>query len=436
MKSLSIFLSVIILFIYFGCSGNVVSPKISSSSKSGKMVMKINGGTVPSNVTKITFVLTQNGQSTLTKSTEPSSDSSASISFNNVPTGTWQLSVSAVDSIGEILYTGNSQVLVQGGVTTQVNIKLDPYSSVTGIVDITVSWGNSNSIWTDYSGNPVFTIYQNPTNPNEVSHAKIIVENGIYKMWYQSTYNAGKWNTWYAESTDGISWKNKTETPVLDSGTQGSWDDYSIGPGAIIKDGDNYKMYYNGCQNPQYGPSSVGLAVSSDGINWEKYTSPVLAYNSTEYNVDVESVLKINGTYYMYYNSSPQNNSNNWVINLATSTDGINWERYGNNPILSTTYSWEGNGVTYPSVIYENNQFIMIYENAAQNEIGVAISSDGKNWEKNSDTPIFSYQDTNQKLVQIAYPFLMKTNGEYRIYYTANDGTDRLFINFATSDSI
>lgn len=432
MKKLLYSFVVLSLTIYFGCSNNLVSPPISSTSNEGQVELKISSDSIPNGVVKVTAVLIQSGADTLIESTNPITSSSASIVFTNVSVGTWHLIVNAEDSSGDTLYTGETDIHIQAGITTQVNLNLIPTGNGTGNISITVNWGNTGSNWLDYSNNPVFTIYQNPSYPNAVSQGKIIYEDGVYKMWYMCTYNAGKGNIWYAESADGINWVNKTSAPVFASGPEGSWDDYSVGTGAVIKDSNTFKLYYISTK-VSYGRSNIGLATSTDGIHWQRYTNPVLLSDSTdEYHIGTESVLKVNGTYYMYYSASPAWNYNQFVIGLATSSDGVNWKKYSGNPVLSPTLQWEGIGVLYPAVIYDNNRFIMIYSNTDRTKFGIAYSNDGMNWTK-STTPTFTVSDTQKNLLHIDYPFLIKIGNEYKLYYTGTFSDNSLAICFATS---
>ncbi len=427
MKRLIPFFIIFFLSFYLGCSNNLVSPLDTNPNLPGQGALKITSDSIPNNVVKVTAILSQNGKDTLTSSFYPIYGNTAALNFNNVSAGTWHLKVYAENSLGAILYTGDTDIQISAGEVTNVTLTLLPTGQGTGSIYINVNWGNQASI-INYSYNPIFTTQDNPSMPNAVSTSKILYDKGIYKMWYLCTYNSGKGNIWYAESQDGINWQNKSDRPVFVNDAPGAWDDYTVGPGAIIKDNQgNYLMYYNGWSN-QYGQWQVGLATSADGINWERYNDPVLrADSANEFKIGAVSVLKYNNIYYMYYSSSPIDYYDNMRINLATSTDGLNWSKYSGNPILSPTLTWEGVGVTFPAVIYDNNHFIMIYSSSDRTKFGIAYSQDGKTWVKNSNY-ILSNQMTNQKWVQINYPFLMKIGNEYRLYYTATSSDNSIKI--------
>jgi predicted GH43/DUF377 family glycosyl hydrolase len=121
--------------------------------------------------------------------------------------------------------------------------------------------------------------------------------------------------------------------------------------------------------------------------------------------------------------------TNNNKIGLAASLDGINWTMYVGNPILAPTLAWEGGSIGYPTIVFENNQYKMVYSDLYQQEaFGMAISGDGINFTKQS-TPIFTNINAATNNARIAYPFYRKLNNEYLIYYTGKSTTGELTIN-------
>ena len=268
------FLSFFLLLI--GCSKNntVLNPP---SNSTGGISFKFDPASVPTGVTVISATLTRSGYTTITKNLNLISDSTADVSIPAIQTGTWHLKVDAKDNNGTILYTGSTDVQVQESIIVQLNLTLNPVTTGTGSIYIFVTWGTINSShWIDYGGNPILTRNNNPSLPNAVSEAKIIFDNGIYKMWYEAIYDGGQASIWYAESQNGISWNTIGSGPVLTKGDPGSWDDLSIVPSVVLKVNNQYRMYYMGCRDT-YSELSIGLAISSDGINWVKNSTPVMS---------------------------------------------------------------------------------------------------------------------------------------------------------------
>ena len=243
-------------------------------------------------------------------------------------------------------------------------------------------------------------------------------------MWYTGLSTGGVGYGFYAFSSDGLDWTRYSQTPVLMPGPYGSWDSYHLSPGPVIKEDGIYKMYYNGWEY-QEGAWHIGLATSTDGINWTKYSgNPILSGGSWDLHCSAHSMVKKDGIYYMFYTGSPENyNGDIYNIGLATSTDGIVWQKYAGNPLMSQTEPWEGSGVAFPSVILNNNQFQMVYEGINQQNFafGFAYSSNGYNWEKNTNNPFFKMNDCNQVWSKILYPSFVRTNSDFRVYYTGKD---------------
>ncbi len=351
------------------------------------------------------------------------SDTTADITFSDIAAGGWHLKVDASDEENIVVYTGETDVNILAGRTTDVFLTLEPTGAGYGNIYIYVNWGvPANTNWIDYQNNPIFRVNQIPYSTLGVSQAQVMYDENKYKMWFMNLYYSGYGDISYAESTDGFSWEIASPNPVLTAGEPGTWDSYTVGMGYVYKEDGIYNLYYVGCDDhPLYGMRQIGLATSSDGINWVKNPNPVLLANYSEYFLGVHGIIKNNGIYYMYYDSAPANNYV-FVINIATSTDGINWTRYPNNPIISPDQYWEGNSVRYPSIIEENNSYKMVYGNGAQNAIGIAYSTDGINWNKDQENPVFTLSDVhNGWTSKISYPFFGKIDNHYRLYYTGTD---------------
>jgi len=145
-------------------------------------------------------------------------------------------------------------------------------------------------------------------------------------------------------------WTKYSGNPVLDVGAPGSWDSNGVGtPSVLIRDA-NFLLWYAG-NNGTTSSNRVGLATSPDGLTWDKsQNNPVLTVGATgtwdSGYVMAPHVIYHEGLYKMWY----RGNSTNFAgenIGYATSTDGVTWVKYPGNPVLVTgsTGTWESNNI-------------------------------------------------------------------------------------------
>ena len=96
--------------------------------------------------------------------------------------------------------------------------------------------------------------------PGESNIARpcVIKERGIYKMWY--SYDAGQgYRIGWAESTDGYSWTRMDDEAGIDASRSG-WDSEALAYPWVFIQGETMYMLYNG---NQFGKDGFGLAVST-----------------------------------------------------------------------------------------------------------------------------------------------------------------------------
>jgi predicted GH43/DUF377 family glycosyl hydrolase len=248
-------------------------------------------------------------------------------------------------------------------------------------------------------------------------------------MWYQGGFS-GSTNIGYASSIDGISWV-KYKDPVLSPGNPGDWDSSLVALGSVLWNGTMFLMWYGGSNPTTYLSGAIGLAMSTNGTNWVKYSgNPVLTPSPTGYDskyVAGPYVIMLNPTYSMWYtgrNVSGQTPGPSNKIMYATSVDGINWIKWPN-PVLSPASdpnAWDSSGVYSPSVIYDGKNFGLWYSGLNQSfvvpRIGFASSPDGATWTRSSSNPILvpgppgSWDAAG---VEQASP--VSANGNYLLYY-------------------
>lgn len=163
---------------------------------------------------------------------------------------------------------------------------------------------------------------------------------GDWKMWHDAMDNSdhanqGAWRSiGYATSADGTTWNKQGS--VLDKGTGAQWDVGMIHHPCVIKHNGIYYMFYGGAAT-LWGAMKIGLATSSNGINWIKHANnPIIIGDAGEFdsiNVRPSCPILISGIWYMFYWGY---NGTNHSIGLAKSTDLITWIKIGKilgNPI-------------------------------------------------------------------------------------------------------
>jgi len=428
----SVFSSILIVtaFCITSCNKETTLESKTENNTYGEVLLSFDKNSIPYNVVEITASLSRNGYSTITSTLDILSDTTAELTFNDIPIGSWHLNIDAYGTNGELLFAGETDVTIQEGKIIEVNLTLYEISKKTGGIHITVKWGDtSNWIFNDYSSNPIFYFSDSSINYVGNSEAKIIYDNGKYKMYFNNLYNGHYVTIGYAESIDGLNWNIPFNLPILTPGKYGSWDGEAVEIGAVLKENDYYKMYYTG-SNSSDGNWHIGLAISQDGINWNKLQEAILLAGQNEPQIHVDEVLKVNNTYFMYYTIR---DFPNYSIGLATSQDGLTWTKQ-QNPILSSSFSWEGSGIYFPSVINDDGMLYMVYMNADNSKFGMAKSTDGFIWNKLQDSPVFSVHDVFDGWCnKISYPCFRKINTEYRIYYTGTNSSETKKIGYAVS---
>ena len=297
--------------------------------------------------------------------------------------------------------------------------------------------------WTQYRINPLAG--GNYFYNSYTLYPSILKDGDTYKMWY----NFGG-EIHYATSTNGINWSYSSFNAVL-AGTAGSWDSDSVWWPWVVKDGDTYKMWYSGT-NSDTSHQKIGYATSTDGITWTKSgLNPIMSPGASgqwdDYTVMRPMVIKDGSNYKMWYNGTRSKDSL-YEIGYAASSDGTSWTKSGSNPVLTRGAGdkWDYSNIWGMSVIKRGDgQYEIYYSgNAATggtgHQIGYAYSATGEVWFKYSSNPIMgpgSSGSWNDKYVYS--PFIMtETSGDdifYKMWYNGQKSDDSIKMGYATMDA-
>jgi len=253
-----------------------------------------------------------------------------------------------------------------------------------GIDNVGLSTSADGIKWARHPANPVLRVgLPGQWDANSVQAAWVIHEKGLYKMWFEgqtfSTGSIAKAAIGYATSPNGVEWTKYSDNPVLSSGAAGAWDEGRIYGPVVISTGNSYVMYYRGLSS-QGTVGQTGMATSDDGIHWTKRASPISIPPSTSgwdsYLWFLGGAMKSGGVYTMWYHGLRASGANG-EIGCANSTDGIVWNVYPGNPVI--TYgpkgSWDEGGVYHPMAVTVGGNYYVYYEayHAGRHRVGLAI---------------------------------------------------------------
>ncbi len=131
-------------------------------------------------------------------------------------------------------------------------------------------------VWVKHPDNPVLTATE-AWEGTAVACPSVVKVNGMYYMWYSGDYHGAETQVGLARSTDGITWIKEPANPVLTPGPPGSWDADDVGHCNVVYDpvSDTFWMWYTGHASGY--KMQIGVAWSSDGVDWTKsYNNPIL----------------------------------------------------------------------------------------------------------------------------------------------------------------
>ncbi|MBX7254871.1 MAG: glycosylase [Candidatus Hydrogenedentes bacterium] len=218
--------------------------------------------------------------------------------------------------------------------------------------------------------------------------------------------------------------------PLFEGSGPGHWDEAIRERGWIMKEGDTYTMWYTGYVPGKAPVMKLGLATSTDGYTWKRYSDAPI-YDRTW--VEDMIVVKQGDTYYMFAEGT------NDHAHLLTSTDRVQWTDRGT---LDIRYA-DGSPLKpgpfgTPCVLFENEVWYLFYERDDE-AIWVATSKDLKTWKNIQDEPVIKRGPEPYDTKMIALNQIVKYDDCYYAYYHATapaNGPDKWTMNVAASKDL
>jgi hypothetical protein len=196
-----------------------------------------------------------------------------------------------------------------------------PYHNNLGLA---ISHNNGN-VWVKYSKGPIFhTSYE---EPGFIGTVEILIENGVWRMWYLSCRN------W-------INVNSKIE-PIYD----------------------------------------IKYAESNNGIDWKPLNIVCIPLENEEGGISSCRVIKFKSHYKMWYSVRNKvdyrtNPSNSYRIKTATSSDGIKWIKDQNIDLdISVNSTWDNYMVCYPFIVDKTDKLVMFYNGNDFGKTGIGYAT-------------------------------------------------------------
>lgn len=206
-----------------------------------------------------------------------------------------------------IINVGEKKYLYYIGWTTRNTV---PYQNAIGLA---VSEDEGRTFHR-FSEGPIISV--NHMEPYFSGTAWVMFDNKIFRMWYLSCIGweiidgipEPKYNIKYAESMDGINWKQsgRVAIPLLN-------DEGGLVSASVLKNGSVYKMWYGKRMKKGYrdilkNTYRIGYAESDDGISWKRMDSCAgIDVSKAGWDSEMISypyVFRCNGELFLIYNGN------------------------------------------------------------------------------------------------------------------------------------
>ena len=229
-----------------------------------------------------------------------------------------------------------------------------------------------------------------------------------------------------------------SEQPIMSLGGLGAFDKFGTYPTSVIRHGGEVRAYYGGWTRCSSVPFDVaiGYAISrDDGVSFEKQgVGPVLAADLQEpFVISGPKIRCFNGRWYLWYIAGTK-----WIpadgraepvyrIRVATSDDGVRWERQHRALIPVRLEADECQAS--PDVIFANGKYHMFfcyryslgYRGGEKGyRIGYASSTDLVTWTRDDSRAGIDVSDQGWDSEMISYPHVFELDGRTWMLYLGN----------------
>jgi predicted GH43/DUF377 family glycosyl hydrolase len=218
--------------------------------------------------------------------------------------------------------------------------------------------------------------------------------------------------------------------PVFTAGGEGQWDARIRERGWILRKGDEWWLWYTGYDGTREGRKLLGLATSRDGLQWERHPQNPIYEDDW---VEDMMVVPHEGWLYMFAEGEHDR------AQLLVSQDGLRWTRRGQLDVrLANGEPIPPGPYGTPTAFFEKGLWYLFYERRDE-AIWLATSKDMQIWTNVSDAPVLRPGPHAYDASRIALNQIVKHDGRYYALYHGTDDRDQPALwtsNLAVSDDL
>ncbi len=221
------------------------------------------------------------------------------------------------------------------------------------------------------SNNPLVSFDSSGFDATRINEPTVSYANGQWLMAYSGLPFWNNFQAGLATSTDGETWTKYSSNPVI-PWQQQPWANMRVMPRTIMYENGEYRMWLEGDNQNLYAYGQMGMATSPDGFNWTLLGTNPLFDGGGTYGIGFNEVVKLGDTYYGYYRPRLEGG-----FYVTTSSDGINWgagQLIDQDLSLRTATTFTHDGVEYILSVLRNEDNLPVY----------GLSRDGINFEVDS----------------------------------------------------
>lgn len=220
-----------------------------------------------------------------------------------------------------------------------------------------------------------------------------------------------------------VHWTPAPANPIFTDAGEGHWDKQIRERGWILREGNEYRLWYSGYDGTYQGIKQLGYATSPDGIHWTR--SPRNPLVTGQWVEDV-MVVRHDGGYAMFAEGGHEGDN----TSLLTSPDGVDWTMQGV-VTIRTADGGEKIELPYgtPTVWLEDGVWHLFYE---RGDLGVwlATTTDllSREFTNVQDEPVLELGPGGYDCTQIALDQIIRAGDVYyAIYHACGKGEPRVW---------